>query len=120
MDNEELASVRERLEKLKKEHKSVPKPLDEIPDRNRPVGDNMFTFERMFQQKIEKAIRKIENMKERMKTSENFVNYFYDLKQAENEFLELLSKAEEKHVDFPDNFIQRISSIKDKIRSKIR
>jgi len=121
MRNDELVSVRERLEKLKDNPKQVPKPLDIIPDKDRkPIGDGMLTFERVFQQKVEKAIKKIESVKERMTTSNMFMNYFYDLKQAEKEFLDLLEKAEEKHVEFPSNFVKKIELIKSKIRSKIR
>ena len=121
MGNDELVSVRERLEKLKDNPKQVPKPLDLIPEKDRkPIGDGMLTFERVFQQKLEKAIKKIESVKERMTTSNMFMNYFYDLKQAEKEFLDLLEKAEEKHVEFPSNFIKRIEAVKSKIRSKIR
>jgi len=121
MNNDELVSVRERLEKMKDNPKEVPKPLDLIPEKDpRPVGEGMFTFERQFQQKVEKAIKKIESIKEKMKASDMFMNYFYDLKKAEKEFLDLLEKAEEKHVEFPDNFVKRIEAVKSKIRSKIR
>lgn len=121
MGNDELVSVKERLEKLKENPLQVPKPLDIIPERDvRPIGDGMFTFERVFQQKVEKLIKKIESIKSKMATSDTFVNYFYDLKKVEKEFLELLEKAEEKHVDFPDNFVKKIDLVKSKIRSKIR
>lgn len=121
MGNDELISVRERLENLKKKPKMVPRPLDLIPERDRkPIGDGMLTFERVFQQKIEKAIKKIESIKEKMKNSNGFFNYFYDLKQAEKEFSEVLEKAEEKHVEFPDNFIKKIEIVKKNLRSKIR
>lgn len=121
MGNDELVSVRERLENLKKNPKQVPKPLDLIPEReSRPLGDGMFTFERLFQQKVEKAIKKIESVKTRMKTSDMFMNYFYDLKEAEKEFLDLLAKAEEKHVDFPDSFLKKVEAVKSRIRARIR
>ncbi len=80
----------------------------------------MLTFERVFQQKLEKAIKKMDSIREKMKTSTTFINYFYDLKQAEKEFLDLLEKVEEKHIDFPDNFVKRIEDAKSKIRFKIR
>ena len=112
-----MVSVRERLENLKKNPKPVPKPLDLIPEREeKPIGDGMLTFERVFHQKVEKAIKRMESIKEKMKNSSSFVNYFYDLKQAEKEFLELLEQAEEKHIDFPDNFVKRIEEAKSKIR----
>lgn len=121
MGNDELTSVRERLENLKKNPKEVPKPLDLIPEKERkPLGDGMFTFERIFHQKVEKAIRKIEGIKEKMTSSQGFMNLFYDLKDAEQQFLGLLKEAEEKHIDFPDSLLKRIEEIKDKIRSKIR
>lgn len=121
MENDDLVSVRERLENLKKNPKPVPKPLDLIPERDsKPIGEGMLTFERLFQQKVEKAIKEIEIIKKRMITSDMFVNYFYDLKRAEKEFLGLLKEAEEKHVDFPNSFLKRIDAVKSKIRSKIR
>lgn len=121
MGNDKLVSVRERLENLKKNPKQVSMPLDIIPEKeSRPLGDGMLTFERVFQQKIEKAIKRIDSVKDRMNSSDMFMNYFYDLKQAENEFLDLLAKAEEKHVEFPENFMKRIESVKSKIRTKIR
>ncbi|MBL7101014.1 MAG: hypothetical protein ISS23_03615 [Nanoarchaeota archaeon] len=121
MGNDELTSVRERLEGLKKNPKRVPKPLDIIPEREKePVGEGMLTSERLFQQKVEKAIKRIDSIKDKMKTSDNFINYFYDLKQAEKEFLDLLAEAEEKHVDFSESFVKKIISVKSRIRSKIR
>lgn len=121
MANEELTSVRERLENLKKNPQRVSRPSDLIPEKDlKPIGDGMLTFERLFQQKVEKAIRKIESIKERMTSSEGFMNLFYELKTAEMEFLDLLKKAEEKHVDFPNNFLKRIEEVKSRIRSKIR
>lgn len=121
MENDDLVSVRERLENLKKNPKQVPKPLDLIPERvPKPIGEGMLTFERLFQQKVEKSINKIESIKKRMITSDMFVNYFYDLKHAEKEFLGLLKEAEEKHIDFPSSFLKKIDAVKAKIRSKIR
>lgn len=122
MGNDELTSVRERLEKLKENPRKVPKPLAPVlPERERrSISDGMLTFERVFQQKVEKAIKKIEAVKARMEASQNFANYFYDLKEAEKEFLEILTKAEEKHVEFPAGFIKKIEAVKSKIRSKIR
>ncbi|MBU4502846.1 MAG: hypothetical protein KKA79_09700 [Nanoarchaeota archaeon] len=121
MNNEELMSVRERLERIKEKPKEVPKPLDIIPEKDRrPIGDGMLTFERQFLQKVEKAIKKIESIKDQMKSSDNFLNYFYDLKNAEQDFLKLLNEAEEKHVDFPENFVKRVAEVKKNIRSKVR
>lgn len=121
MKNEELVSVKERLENLKKNPKPVPRPFDLIPERDpKPIGEGMLTFERLFQQKVEKAINKIDSMKKRMITSDMFVNYFYDLKRAEKEFLDLLKEAEGKHVDFPSSFLKKIDAVKAKIRSRIR
>lgn len=121
MGNDDLTSVRERLENLKKNPKCVPKPLAIIPQRDgRPTSESMLTFERLFQQKVDKAITKIESIKEKMKSSETFTSYFYDLKKAEQEFLDLLKTAEEKRVEFPDNFNKKIEETKSKIRSKIK
>lgn len=121
MGNEELTPMRERLENLKKNPKCVPKPLDLVPEKDRrPLGEGMFTFEKMFQQKIEKAIQKIESLKNKMNASETFANYYYDMKRAEKEFLEIVAKAEEKQIDFPANFASKIESIKSKIRMKTK
>ena len=121
MSNDELVSVRERLEKLKKNSQDIPNVLESVPDRERrPLGDGMYTFERIFQQKVEKAIKKVEILKERMEDSENFLNLFYDLKKAENEFLDLLAEAEKRKIDFPDNFNKQIEEIKNQIRQRIR
>ena len=122
MGNDELITVRERLERLKKNPKKVPKPLDVIlPEReHKPVSEGSLTSEKIHQKKVEKVIKRIESIKEKMKTSETFINYFYDLKQAEKEFLTLLETAEEKHIDFSDEFAERIKEVKNKIRTKIR
>lgn len=121
MGNDELTPMRERLENLKKNPKCVPKPLDLVPEKDRrPLGEGMFTFEKMFQQKIEKTIQKIEALKNKMNTSEMFADYYYDMKRAEKEFLDLVAKAEEKQTEFPANFVSRIESIKSKIRMKTR
>ncbi|MDP2906998.1 MAG: hypothetical protein Q8O03_03590 [Nanoarchaeota archaeon] len=121
MGNDELVSVRERLENLKKNSRDVPKVLESVPDRERrPLGDGMYTFERVFQQKVEKVIKRIEFLKERMEDSENFLNLFYDLKRVENEFLDLLAEAGKRKIDFPDNFNKQIEDIKSQIRQRIR
>lgn len=121
MSNNNLVSVRERLENLKKNPRNVPSVLDSVPDRERkPLDDGMYTFERVFQQKVDKAIKKVDLLKERMEDSENFLNFFYDLKKAENEFLDLLAEAEKRKIDFPDNFKKQIEEVKSQIRQKIR
>ena len=122
MRNDELITVRERLERLKKNPKKVPKPLDVvIPEKeHKPAPESSLTSEKVHQKKVEKVIKKIESIKEKMKTSETFINYFYDLRQAEKEFLVLLEKAEEKNIDFSDEFAKRIKEVKNKIRTKIR
>lgn len=121
MSNDELVSVRERLENLKKNSQNVPSVLESVPDRERrPLGDGMYTFERVFQQKVDTVIKKVELLKERMEDSENFLNFFYDLKKAENEFLDLLAEAEKRKIDFPDNFKKQIEEIKSQIRQRIR
>lgn len=121
MDNEELLSVRERLEKIKENPRDVPKPLDIIPEKDRrPIADGQLTFERNFQQKVEKSMKKIDLIKDKMQTSDNFLNYFYDLKKAEQELFVLLDEAEEKHIEFSENVVKRIEIIKSNIRSKIR
>lgn len=122
MANEDLVSVRQRLENLKKNPIYVPMPLDNIvPDKEaKPIGGGELTFGKLLQQKIDKVIKKIELIKEKMKTSDTFMNHFYDLKNTEKEFLELLAKAEEKHVTFPSTFAKKIDEIKGNIRSKIR
>jgi len=121
MGNDELTTVRERLENLKKKSRDVPKILESVPERERrPVGDGMYTFERVFQQKVDKAIKKIGFLKEKMEDSENFLNLFYDLKRAEEEFLKLLEEAEKRKLDFPDNFKNQIEEVKSQIRQRIR
>ncbi len=121
MSNDELVSVRERLENLKKNPYPFQNVLENLPERERkPIGDGMFTFERVFQQKVEKAVKRIDVLKERMQDSEMFINLFHDLKKAENEFLELLAEAEKRKLTFPDNFNKRIEEIKSQIRQRIR
>lgn len=121
MSNDELPSVRERLENLKRGYQNVPKILESVPDREKqPLGDGMYTFERVFQQKVEKILKKIEFLKERMEDSENFLNFFYDLRRLEDELLVLLAEAEKRKIDFPDNFKKRVEEVKSQIRQKIR
>lgn len=122
MASEDLVSVRQRLENLKKNPRYVPMPLDNIvPDKEaKPMGEGELTFGKLLQQKIDKVIKKIELIKEKMKTSDTFMNHFYDLKNAEKEFLGLLGQAEEKHVTFLSAFAKKIDEIKGNIRSKIR
>jgi len=121
MENDKLLTVRERLERLKNNPKKVPKPLDMMPEKRapEPVPEATLNFEKEFQQKAEKAIKNIESVKNKMKGSKSFINYFYDLKKVEKEFLNILQEAEEKHIEFPENFLKKIESVKSTIRSKI-
>jgi len=117
MGNNELVSVRERLENLRKNPKHVPRPLDLLPEREKkPLGEGMFTLDRVYQQKIEKAISKLEVLKNKMKSSEMFSSYYYDLKKAEKEFIDVIAEAESKKLDFPENFLKRVADIKRTLR----
>ncbi len=117
---EEVVSVRDRLESLKERPKLVRRPIEPtFPDMNKKEeGKKVITPESVMQKKIEKAMSKIEEYKKKMHNSPNsYLSLFYDLKQAEKDFLTLLEEADSKSVTFSGTTLSRIEKVKKQIRA---
>lgn len=112
-----LRSVRERLSELKTKP-SVDLPLSPkreeavVYERKEPSQDNLV------QARIDKAMKKIEAVKQKMERTDSYLGLFYDLKAAEKEFNDALEEANAKGVDLPENFQVKIDSFKAKLTPK--
>jgi hypothetical protein len=118
--DENLVSVRERLEDLKHQKRPVPKPLGPkfFPENQPSEEKKTITPESVMQGKIEKAMGNVEALQKKMHDSpSSYLSLFYDLKQAEKGFLDLLSEAEDKQVALSGTVMARIAKVKSKIRS---
>lgn len=120
-----MSEVRERLERLMRN----PSPRNKVDvndilkEQERQSfadeEDKLLTPNKVMVQRLEKAIKAIEDYNSKMlKDSESYLSLFYDRKKAEQQFLDLLKEAEEKKIQLPQPFMQRIRAIKSKIRDK--
>ncbi len=111
-------TVRERLERLMKN--AIPSDMiAKIQDRPQVIPEDQkpITPSKLLLQRIEAAIKVIENYNSKMlKDSECYLSLFYDRKKAEQAFLALLKEAEEKEVSIPSPFMKRIEAVKSKIK----
>lgn len=113
-----LRSVKERLSELKIKPSNVELPLS-------PKREEAVVFERkepsqesLVQAKIDKAMKKIEAVKQKMERTDSYLGLFYDLKAAEKEFNDALEEVNAKGVDLPENFQVKIDSFKAKLTPK--
>jgi len=113
-----MSKVRERLEKLKNQSYRPGLPLseDEINPRPEKV---LLSPESIFMKKIEKLMKKIVGVKQKMHSdSGQYLSLYYDLKKFETEFLETVDDPEIQYLDLPDIFVQKIDEFRQKIKNK--
>lgn len=107
-----IETVRERLERLKKTPPSSWPPTIHYVER-----EPIITPEAVFMRKAEKIINNLESIRKKMLSDTGqYLSLFYELKKAENEFINLLQEKEVKFLDLPENFVRKLEEIKAKIR----
>lgn len=113
-----LRSVKERLSELKSKPTNVSLPLG-------PKHEEAVVFERkepsqesLVQARIDKAMKRIEAVKQKMERTDSYLGLFYDLKAAEKEFVEALDEANAKGVDLPETFQAKVDLFKTKLTPK--
>ena len=114
-----LKSVKERLEEMKKKNVVVPRPLDipQILKVPNPESE-LITIDKVYRGKVEKAMKSIEVINQKIKTSGTYLNMYYNLKRAEDEFLAVLDEAKQKHIEFSPEFSDRIEAVKKRLRTR--
>ena len=113
-----LRSVKERLEELKVKPKAVNLPLDTnrreqvtVLERKEPRQESLV------QARVDKAMKRVEAVKQKMERTDSYLGLFYDLRAAEKEFLESLEEANSKAVDLPETMQAKIEILKSKIKT---
>ncbi len=140
-------SIREVLEGLKAQEKK-PNPFvsersalqPEQPKINRPIQPGQPVLNKptygpqqpkvnkepplsfvQLQQKLDKLMRNIEETEKRMKTSSNYLNYYYDLQKMEKEFLQLCGQIDKYDTDFNEFspiFVRKLKIRRETIQKK--
>ncbi len=112
--------VFERLTNLQNEKKFVPKPLSK-KELGRPEPEKkIITPESVFIKNVESIIKKIEEIKAKMKNdTEMYLSNYSDLQRLERKFIELINKEEEeiKFMDLPELFLKRLEKTKSSLRT---
>lgn len=114
-----LRSVKERLQELKTKPR-VQSYASMGPKREQTVVIERKepTQESLVQARIDKAMKRLEAVKQKMEKTDSYLGLFYDLKAAEKEFLDSLDEAKAKGVDLPENFQVKVDLTKSKIKEK--
>jgi len=102
---ESTSIVKERLEKLKEMPIVQERPIEQ-KEEQKPV-----TQENILQNKVEKALKRAEDLKAKMSNTENYLSLFYEFKKAEEELLFLLDEAKQKSIEMPYSVIARVERI---------
>lgn len=111
-----LRTVKERLQELRTNPKQVQMPImreqPQVIERKEPSQDQQV------QARIDKAIKRLEAVKQKMEKTDSYLSLFYDLRAAEKEFLDSVEEANVKGVDLPQTFQTKIELTKSKIKSQ--
>ena len=113
-----IESVRERLERMQNKPRRVAPPLskDELDPRPEKV---LLSPESVFMRKLEKVMKRISELKKKMNSdSGQYLSLYYDLKKAEQEFLELVDHPEVQYLDLSDIFMSKVKELKKEINNK--
>jgi len=109
--------MKERLRRLKERPGWAFKPLDKEFLNKMEPSKVIKTPETEMQNKIEKAMKKVEDIRNKMKDASNYLSLYYDLKKAQDEFLQLVDEMENGNfLDFPDSFVKRVNNFKSGLR----
>jgi len=76
------------------------------------------TIDKVYRAKVEKAMKSIESITQKTKTSGTYLSMYYDLKKAEDEFTSVLDEAKQKHVEFTPEFSDKIEAVKKRLRTR--
>lgn len=109
-------TVRERLEKLKNTpyHGGFESRRDE-----RPREEKLLTPETIYMKKVDKAIALVESLRTKMHSgTDQYISLYQELKKAEEDFLALLHDPEEKFMDLPSAFVNKVENTKKKLLTK--
>lgn len=112
-----LRTVKERLQEMKVKPKSVNLPLDSrreqvmVMERKEPSQENLVSS------RIDKAMKRVEAVKQKMERTDSYLGLFYDLRAAEKEFLDSLDEANAKGIDLPETMQLKVESMKAKIKA---
>jgi hypothetical protein len=111
-----MSSVRERLEKLKNQPRRVEPALR--PNEIAPSAEKvLLSPESVFMRKVEKLMKGIDELKKKMHSDTGqYLSLYYDLKKAEQDFIEAVEDADMDYLDVPRVFLQKIEQYKSKIK----
>lgn len=111
------SNVRRRLETLQDSPSTAPKPFSDRFYREKVAEDKKVDLpENATIKNIEAALKKVDNIRQKMDKTNSFLSYFYDLKKAESELVAVLKEAEEQMVDLPPHLAPKIEQAKAKMR----
>jgi len=113
--NTGLQTVKERLRELKNRPAYAHQPLAREPMviKAEPSPENLILG------KVEKAIKRVELVRQKMEKTDSYLGHFYDLKAAEKEFIVALEEAKTIDVEFPEMLQTKINLLKSKIRLRV-
>jgi len=117
LHNKSMAeTVRERLEKLKN---TPTYGVYESRRDERPHEEKLLTPETMYMKKVDKAISQVEALRTKMHSgTDQYISLYQELKVAEDEFVKLLVDPEEKFMDLPAVFVNKVENTKKKLLTK--
>jgi len=106
------------LRRLKaQENKPVPVDYKKPPVKEIQLNKEQVKIVNLPQKKIETAMQKIEELRKKMKAgSSNYFNMYYDLKNAEQEFLKEAKLIKEKNFQIPETTALRINDMMKSIK----
>lgn len=113
-----LRTVKERLSELKDKPNSVGLPLESKRDQPMVFERKEPSQETLVQARIDKAMKRIEAVKQKMERTDSYLGLFYDLKAAEKEFTDALDEANAKGVDLPEAFQLKVGQFKSRLSPK--
>ena len=111
-----LRTVKERLEELRTNPVQMPlrAEREQMPviERKEPSQDQVV------QSRVDRAMKRLEAVKQKMEKTDSYLGLFYDLKAAEKEFLDSVEEADAKGVDLPETFKNKIELTKSRIKQQ--
>lgn len=119
-----LRSVKERLEELKVKPKPAVftgSPLGALSTNHEQpavMPKKEPSDENLVQARVDKAMKRIESIRQKMEKTDSYLGFFYDLKAAEKEFFDSLEEANAKAVELPQTMQNKVEIFKNKIKSQ--
>lgn len=111
-----VETVRDRLEKLK--NTPIQGAFESKRDE-KPREEKLLTPETIFMKKVDKAIMQVETLRSKMhSSSDQYITLYAELKKAEEDFLSLLNDPEQKFMDLPSAFVNKVENTKKKLITK--